>query len=256
VSAGSKRTYQIKDFSALTGISVRALHHYDRLGLLKPRRTASGYRAYGETDLGILEQIVALKFIGVPLREIKHLLRTGRDDLASVLAMQRIVLEEKRRRLDLAITAIREAQMTDKAQANPEALKRIIEVIKMQDDRVEFKKQYDALLAGKVERLRAMSPEAREQLRDQFAVLARDVQGALDEDPASPRAQELARRWLELLQAFAPQGEIDPQLLKMAATYLSDGGWPADAPQPEPPFARAVWEFMAKAIAVRQRSSL
>jgi MerR family transcriptional regulator, thiopeptide resistance regulator len=251
VSAALGRTCRIKEFAALTGVSVRALRHYDRLGLLKPRRTTSGYRVYSENDLAVLEQIVSLKFIGIPLRDIRRLLRSGRDDFASVLAAQRIVLEEKRRRLDRAIAAIREAQAGGPL---PDAagLKRIIEVITMQDQRDEFKTQYDALLQGKIERLRAMSPEVREKLRRQFADLCKEIEGALGEDPASPRAQQLAGRWLELLQAFAPKVEIDPQLLKYQAAYMSEQGWPAGAPRPEPPFGRPVWEFMAKAIAARR----
>ena len=55
------RTYRIREFAQLAGVTVRALHHYDRLRLLKPRRTQTGYRAYDSKDLEILEQIVALK---------------------------------------------------------------------------------------------------------------------------------------------------------------------------------------------------
>jgi len=62
-----QRTYRVHEFAELTGVSVRALHHYDRLGLLKPRRAASRYRIYVADDVAVLEQIVALKFIGVPL---------------------------------------------------------------------------------------------------------------------------------------------------------------------------------------------
>lgn len=251
MSASNTRTYRIKEFAALTGVSVRALHYYDRLGLLKPQRTSSGYRVYVENDLQNLEQIVSLKFIGIPLREIKRLIRSGRDDFTRVLAAQRMVLEEKRRHLDLAIAAIREAQAHG-PQPHPSGLKRIIEVITMQDQRNDFRKQYDALVQGKIDRLRAMSPETREQLRKPFADLCKEIEGALGEDPASPRAQELVGRWLELLQAFTPKGEVDPQLLKYQAAYLSEKGWPADAPQPEPPFGRPVWEFMAKAIAARR----
>ena len=50
----------IREFAQLAGVTVRALHHYDRLGLLQPRRTQQRYRAYGSKDLEILEQIVAL----------------------------------------------------------------------------------------------------------------------------------------------------------------------------------------------------
>ena len=129
-------------------------------------------------------------------------------------------------------------------------IKKIIEAIKMMDQRQEWKQQYDALLQGKAERLKAMSPEAREQLRRQFAELCREIPGVLEEDPAGPRAQELAGRWLQLLDAFAPKGDVDPQLLKYLAAYLSEGSWPAGAPRLEPPFGRPIWEFMA--LAARQ----
>jgi len=122
----------------------------------------------------------------------------------------------------------------------------------MPDQRNEWKKRYDALLQGKIDRLKTMSPGAREQLRGQFAELCTEIQGVLDEDPAAPRAQELAGRWLQLLAAFAPKGEVDPRLPKYQAAYLSEGVWPAGAPQPDPPFGRPIWEFMARALAARQ----
>src|SRR5262245_48467343 len=141
--SASKETYRIKELAELTGLSVRALHHYDRLGLLRARRGTSGYRIYGPEDVAVLEQIVALKFIGISLRDIKRLLRTERRELSNVLAAQRLVLEEKRRRLDLAIDAVREAQEAGGQQLDAGQIQRIIEVIKMQDQRDEWKKQYD-----------------------------------------------------------------------------------------------------------------
>jgi MerR family transcriptional regulator, thiopeptide resistance regulator len=245
-----KPTYCIHEFAALTGVSVRALHHYDRLGLLKPRRAASQYRIYVSEDVAVLEQIVALKFIGISLRDIKRLLRTAPGEFRTILAAQRTVLEEKRRRLDLAIDAIRLAQEADRQQ--PGALNQIIEVIKMQEKRDEFKKQYEALLQGKIARLQALSPDVRERLRGQFSELCKEIQGTLDQDPAGPRAQELAGRWLELLGELSPTGAVDPQLLKYQAAYMSEGEWPAGAPRPEPPFGKPVWEFMARAIALRR----
>jgi DNA-binding transcriptional MerR regulator len=50
--------YQVQEFARLAGVTVRALHHYDQLGLLRPKRTRSGYRRYSLSDLGRLEQIV------------------------------------------------------------------------------------------------------------------------------------------------------------------------------------------------------
>ena len=55
--------WYVKDVSKITGVSVQALHHYDRIDLLKPSyRRANGYRLYSEKDLMTLQQIVALKF--------------------------------------------------------------------------------------------------------------------------------------------------------------------------------------------------
>ena len=62
--------YHAREFAELAGVTVRALHHYDGLGLLRPRRTQAGYRLYSLRDLQRLEQIVALKFLGIPLKQI------------------------------------------------------------------------------------------------------------------------------------------------------------------------------------------
>jgi hypothetical protein len=107
-------------------------------------------------------------------------------------------------------------------------MKRIIEVIKMQDQRSEWRQQYDALLQGKIDRLKALSPETREQLRRKFPNCG----------------WRFAGRWLRLLGAFAPKGEVDPQLLKYQAATSRTANGQAGAPQPEPPlgspFARAI----------------
>jgi hypothetical protein len=75
----------------------------------------------------------------------------------------------------------------------------------------------------------------------------------IEEDPASSRVQELAARYIELLRKLVPTGQLNPQVMKYAAAYLSTGDWPEGAPQPEPPFGgKRVWEFMARAVHVRQ----
>jgi DNA-binding transcriptional MerR regulator len=65
----------MQEFAKLSGVTVRALHHYDRLGLLRPKqRSSAGYRLYSDGDFARLEQIVVLKFLGMPLKQIKSLL--------------------------------------------------------------------------------------------------------------------------------------------------------------------------------------
>lgn len=129
-----EKRYRVQEFAALTGVTVRGLHHYDRLGLLRPLRTDSGYRLYGRQELEKLEQIVALKFIGISLQQIKAILDRKSYGLVDALRVQRTALEERRHLLDLAIQGIREAEQSFAEGGRPEAasLRKIIEVIEMQ----------------------------------------------------------------------------------------------------------------------------
>lgn len=92
--------YQAQDFARRAGVTVRTLHHYDRMGLLKPSSyTATGYRLYGERDMARLQQIVTLKFIGFSLKQIKELLGQREFDLKATLRLQREVIEAERRHI-------------------------------------------------------------------------------------------------------------------------------------------------------------
>src|SRR5262249_57262771 len=82
------RFYKIHEFAELGAVTVKALRHYDRLGLLKPKRTTCGYRMYAERDLERLEQIIALKFLGVSLKQIKIMLDRPAAELSEPLQLQ------------------------------------------------------------------------------------------------------------------------------------------------------------------------
>lgn len=61
------RTYQVSEVARIAGVSVRALHHYDAIGLLVPRgRTEAGYRLYNGEDLLRLQQILIGRELGMP----------------------------------------------------------------------------------------------------------------------------------------------------------------------------------------------
>jgi DNA-binding transcriptional MerR regulator len=186
----------------------------------------------------------------VPLKGIRSLLRKGFADLPRALAAQRGVLDAKMRLLDKAIQAIGDAEAMVRSGSGDagNSLRRIIEVIEMQNNRDEWKTKYDALVQGKIERLKAMSAETRAALQTQWADLLKDVDAALGDDPSSATAQALASRWLSLLAVFS-DGVTDPQLVKsFAAAY--------DKPSPGMmsgiPIDSRIWEFMGKALAARQ----
>ena len=87
--------WYVKDLSTLTKVSVQTLHYYDKIGLLKPSiRLENGYRLYSEFDLLKLQQILALKFFGFGLVQIKTLL-AGNVDMIEHFLVQSQLLQKK-----------------------------------------------------------------------------------------------------------------------------------------------------------------
>jgi DNA-binding transcriptional MerR regulator len=239
------RTYRVGEFAQLAGVTPRALHHYDRLGLLKPRRTPAGYRAYTDQDLERLVQVVALKFIGIPLKKIGRFTTTKAVDLTKALRAQRQALEEKRRFLDQAIRAIHEAEaaLHRDGQVAPALYRRIIEVIDMQSNN-DWNAKYQELVEAKTARLKALAPEDLKALHAEWSTLIEEVREVLTDDPAGPRAQELATRWLNLLGRLMGR-PVDRSMVGAGAEYQAGSNWaPSEADKP-------VWDFMHKALAQR-----
>ncbi|MEO7001144.1 MAG: MerR family transcriptional regulator, partial [Ktedonobacterales bacterium] len=104
-----ERPYQVGEFAALTGVSIRTLHHYDQLGLLRPsHRSAAGYRFYTEQDLLRLQQILTLRYLGFALQQIHDLLDRADFDMLASLVIQRRVLRDRIRELERIDTALGE----------------------------------------------------------------------------------------------------------------------------------------------------
>src|SRR5258707_4292793 len=94
------RFYKSAEFAKLAGVTVRTLHHYDRIGLLKPSGyTSVGFRLYCKEDLVRLQQIVTLKFIGFSLSQIRDLLNRDSFELSTALTQQREIIIDKRGQL-------------------------------------------------------------------------------------------------------------------------------------------------------------
>jgi DNA-binding transcriptional MerR regulator len=195
--------YRIGEFATLAGVTVRALHHYDRIGLLKPQRGSSGFRLYRLQDLERLEQIAALKFLGIPLQEIKLLLKHGPLTLVDSLHVQREALAEKRRLIDRAVVAIEAAEKAVRSGQTTDAsiLRKIIEVIDMQPQENSLRKYYTDQAWLDRERIVQETPlEIREKNFEAWRQLFAEIEAAIDVDPASESAQALTKRWLQLAE--------------------------------------------------------
>jgi DNA-binding transcriptional MerR regulator len=253
-SGGANRIYRTQEFAELAGVTVRALHHYDRLGLLRARRSGAGYRLYSVRDLERLEQIVALKFLGLSLQQIRTLLERERLALPEALRMQRTVLEGKRSLLDRAIRAIEEAEEAIRPgrQADAAILKKIIEVIGMQDNTDWMMKYHTGDAKARIAaRRQEWTPELQEQVSRQWTELMAEVETVLGEDPGGPKAQALAERWTKLVEGFTGG---DPEVASgVKRLYADQANWPASAKEYMTPFLKPeVWKFMDRAIAIRK----
>lgn len=107
----SRHTYRVQEVSRLTGLSVRALHHYDELGLVRPARTASGHRLYGRGELLRLQQVVIGRELGLGLDSIKATLDDPACDFAALLVAQREALRGRAAEVARMLAAV-EAALT------------------------------------------------------------------------------------------------------------------------------------------------
>lgn len=189
------RSYRVNQFAQRAGTTVKALYLYDRLGLVKPRRTAAGYRTYTENDLVRLEQIAALKFLGIPLKQMKALLDPAAPALANVLRQRRAALEEQQRRIARAIRAIKEAEHDMEAGKPPSAAawRKIMDAIEGPNGISAMEKYYSEAAWDKRKHHYEEwpSPELQEIYRDLIA--------AQGEDPGGVTIQAIKTRLMNLL---------------------------------------------------------
>ncbi|WDL95891.1 MerR family transcriptional regulator [Alicyclobacillus sp. ALC3] len=204
--------YLTHEFAKKSSVSVRTLQFYDKKGLLSPSaHTRSGYRLYSEDDLVRLQQILALKYLGFSLMEIKNLIRQGANELSFALTVQKEMLLGKRQQIDAIITAIEKIENVETKSLDYKAIVKIIEAIQ-----VDLKSQWiSRYLSSEESRTleeiaeKSFSDEAlrklaqqeyTEEMHQQYCHFYDEVRRlvAQDTDPASQEAQELAQYLTDL----------------------------------------------------------
>ena len=245
-------TFRIQEFAKLAGVTVRALHHYDRLRLLSPaHRSERGYRLYCHEDLSRLERILVLRYLGLSLQEIAALLHgagssAGAESLNATLARQRAALHLRRDGLDRVLRALEHAQRRAQDPAEPEWLlvQTILKEIQMQEA-IDWTEKYYSPEAVEVlrERRAAMTPEQMTELGARWQALFADVQSAMDREtaPDSAEGRAFVARWMRLADEMTlGNQQVGEGFRRM---YEDEGQWPEDEraarmrahmPKPEP----------------------
>jgi len=195
--------YRIQEFAAKAGVTVRTLHHYDRIGLLKPRRTQTRYRVYSDADLARLQQIVVLKFVGVPLARIADALKSE-PRLNALLKTRRYAVKRKRARLSIELHLLDELDGTiGNGPDWPELASFVGEMNRFSGPPGSPKKhELDEARRIIAERQRAWSTTTTLTLQDYE--LNRDIHAAVarGDTPDTPAGQALVARWRDSIERF------------------------------------------------------
>jgi MerR family transcriptional regulator, thiopeptide resistance regulator len=210
-----EKQWKIGELAAATGMTVRTLHHYDEIGLLVPsERTQAGHRLYDEADVRRLYEIRALRDLGVPLGDIPAALDGGAGAILS-RHLQRVEQDlDRGRRLRALLKRILEAADGASGEDYMEA----IEAMTM------FDKYYTADQLEQLEQRRQQFGEERmEQYHREWdeLIAAARAEHENGTDPSDPRMQEIAKRWIELIELFTGG---DEGILKGLKSMMDEEG--------------------------------
>jgi DNA-binding transcriptional MerR regulator len=240
-----KNGYLIREFAKLTRVTVRTLHYYDQIGLLKPSfERPNGYRVYTDADLLKLQQIVTLKFMGFSLEEIRRLLESKGYEAVKALKVQAAAVKDEIGRLREASRAIDQVllRLEKDGRIHRQKLIKIMEVIQMGED---VKKAWHEKFFTEEELKRFQelgkkyTPEDMAAYQNRWAALIDEVKKNLNLDPASDKAQDLGRRWTALLdEVYGGQPALKAQIAK---AYHAGA-----IPKEHNMIGSEVWDFVKK----------
>ncbi len=183
----------VHEVSRLTGVSIRALHHYDRIGLFRPARvTEAGYRLYDDGDLERLQCILLFKELQFPLKEIKEILGSSAFDRDRALDQQITLLEMKKEHLENLIDLARKMKMTGVKNLSFEAF----DTKKMD----EYARQAKAFWGQTPEyrefeeKSKGRTVEENNRISAGMMEIFREFGGMKESDPAGQDAQEQVKK--------------------------------------------------------------
>lgn len=211
----------VKEVSCLTGVSVRTLHHYDAIGLLKPTRvTDAGYRLYDDTALERMYLILLFREIGFPLKDIQGILDAPDFDRNRVIEQQIALLQKKVDHLNNRINLAKGIKVIGV---------RFLEFDGFDVNQIDNYAAQAKTLYGKTSAFKEYQQKADGRTKEQEEALGEQVMDFFvrlgkmrSEDPGS----ESAQAWVRQLQEFFSEHyyTCTPQILKGLGEGYAGGG--------------------------------
>jgi DNA-binding transcriptional MerR regulator len=247
---------KVGDLARRTGLTVRTLHHYDAIGLLKPSlHTEAGYRLYTADDIARLQQVVSLRQLGFSLEEVRDCLdRPGFSPL-EVISLQltrlRGQIEAQQKlcaRLETLAVHLRAA-----GAVSADEFLRTIEEMTMLEAMAEKYFTPEQLQLIKQRREQA-GPEVLGRMQETWAELIALIRTEMEKgtDPADATVQALARRWQDLLKQSTAG---DPGIQQAMKRLWEEQGDTLAAQFGSQYDSRPVWGYITQAIAAGKSST-
>ncbi len=197
--------YTVHQVAEMAGVSVRTLHHYDQIGLLKPAaRTAAGYRLYRQDDLLRLQQILLFRELDMPLDTIRSILDDPGFDSVEALETHRRTLEGQAARLTRLLQTIDKTILRIKGDTMALTDEELYEGLPKEQSerwRREARELYgDDVVEQSEQRARKMSKAEWNALKDEGDAVTRGLAALMDRDPGDPEVQAAVAKhyaWLE-----------------------------------------------------------
>jgi DNA-binding transcriptional MerR regulator len=196
------RRWKVGELARATGVTVRTLHHYDRIGLLAAScRSDAGYRQYTEPDIARLQQILSLRRLGFSLLEIGECLAGQRFTPLRVVEMHLGRLQEQiaaQNRLRARLAALAE-RLRAAENVSADEFIQTLETMTMVES-YYTPEQLQALEARRA----ALGEERINEVQAEWPRLMEEVRAEMERgtDPSDERVQALARRWTGLVREF------------------------------------------------------
>jgi DNA-binding transcriptional MerR regulator len=187
----------VKEVSRLTGLSVRALHYYDEIGLCKPGKiSASGYRLYDDRDLERLQQILLYRELDFPLKEITAVLNAPSYDKTAALRSHKEILILKRDRLSRLAALVNSILEGENVMSFQEFDRSEIETAQEKYAQEAKEKWGDTpAYRESVKKTSAYGEEEWRTLSEESDAIFRAFSEKRGLDPGDPALQTLVARW-------------------------------------------------------------
>lgn len=247
----SVKQYAVKQLAALSGISVRTLHYYDQIGLLKPTiRTEAGYRMYGEQALLRLQQILVYRELDIPLKEIAAILDDPDFDLLEALESHKIALEQRQNQLRILLKTIDKTihHVKNKTMLSHDELYEGLPKDQAEAWREEAREQWPTAFKRSENHLRSMQKTDFKKLKDDFKALWNQLGTLADHDPESTEVQELIAQHYDFMRQFWGTASLEDKQAKAYAglgdMYAQDERFTEFDGEPNPAFGRMMQAAM------------